>query len=520
MRNFAERFFNDRDTWEQITALAKVERLVVYAGAGVTIDRTRTSWAALLRGLLLHEPLDISPEEASFVLSTHTPQAAASLAYEAFRRIYPDPEKIMQAEMRRLLYPYEVIPGYARLSSSIAAVLQLWVDSGRSAALVTPNYEDVLLEELRQVSETDTNIFYVGESDLNSLWETQGVKYVYLHGALPELAGVPEQASPVLTERDYDAREHAIRNALELAFTDSAVLLIGTSLQDSPLISALLRSREKAPDALRFAVLPTQGAAWRLFDNQSQSAPSAVKVAEFKLRRAHLSALRLEHLGVCGIYPDYYSQVPQLLDEVRECVTVELPYEDADFASRYGHRLRDWWGAWVKDLGSLQLEHHDELRRQLEILRTMLAADRKEQLKIELWLRWEPGRKRCLRLWASSQGTISEPDASREEPIRGDSDFVAVNVFCEGKTLMPTAVPAGRWPTYVGVPLYFVSGSATAVSLPVGSVVVASMRKGRTSSVHEANGARLNEALANLQEAVRQLIVPPSLEDPSLTISS
>ncbi len=59
-RKLDDAFFHDLHTHLKITEFAGQETLVIYAGLGVTIDRTKQHWRGLIEGLLEAPALALS----------------------------------------------------------------------------------------------------------------------------------------------------------------------------------------------------------------------------------------------------------------------------------------------------------------------------------------------------------------------------------------------------------------------------------------------------------------------------
>jgi hypothetical protein len=501
VRKLKEAFFHDPETHQTITQLAQADPLVIYAGAGVTIDRTTKSWASLIAGLLDEKQLGLSADDIDRIIRVHgnDPVKAASVAYELYVDAFMDrAEGFLIDRLHELLYPKTSLLLSARLSDSIALLMDTWRKANKTVVLVTPNYEDVLLEKLSNLPKTAPDIFYVGRDNMQPVLQTTGMKYVYMHGSVPYVNRT-SPVKPVLVERDYFESEQTVRAALTELFTGSTVLMLGTSLQDPPLLAALNATRthpSSSPTSQRYPIVPMQSSEWETPD----------LAAKARLADNHIA--RLRHFEVNGIYPDYYSQLAQLVEEVRECAAKGTPYESSGFTSRYGQRLVRWWDGWSTahmQTATGQMDDHLELLRLLnDELRPALQADRDEPLKLELWIRRDPANRRKLALWASSLGSWSSTETMREATIEANSEFVAVRVLCEGKALLPQPVGGGRWQTFIGAPLFYDDHSS--VPTPVGAVVLASMRGPSDTSIREAKGAKLEAARELMSIGATKLI--------------
>lgn len=499
-RNLDEPFFHDRHTQLKITEIAGQQTLVIYAGLGVTIDRTKKNWHGLIEGLLEAPALALSPEQIHgvFAASGGSTIAAASISYELFVDALgaTKAQAAVQKRMRELLYPTTLISETGRLVAAIGALMDAWARAGRTVVVVTPNYEDLLLELLRGMTPVPVEVVHITASTkatkADELLAASGMKYVYLHGAVPDNGPF---VRPVLHERDYFETETSVRGFLQRLFEQSDTLFVGTSLQDPPLIAALLGAAPgPAPSRRRWALMPLQDAAWS-------------RDRDRKAEEVGYHDLRLRHLGVEGIYPDFFGQIAQFIHEVQECHHQDKPYESPTFGSRYGQRLCRWWDAWEQKHAapSKQAVAHRALAGFLDDdLRHVLKAH-DERLKVELWLRWNPHDRRDLALWASSVGTWRSHDDMRYAPIAADSEVVAVQVFTQGRIVAPRLVDAGRWKAIAGVPLTHKEKNSAQV--PIGAAIIASMEGAPPGVLADrAHSALLATALEKLQSAGESIV--------------
>ena len=243
-RVLSEAFFNDLHTHDRITDIARQETLVVYAGLGVTVDRTKMNWRALVDGLAATPALGLSEDQrqAIFACSGGSTIAAASIVYELFvDALGPDEAQVtVQKRMRTLLYPTTLISETGRLVAALGSLADAWARKGRTVVIVTPNYEDLLHQLLLGMTPEPVEVVHVSTStkpeEADALLASTGIKYVYLHGSVPDTG--PFVVRPVLQERDYFETETAVRGFLRRLFERSASLFVGTSLQDPPLVSA------------------------------------------------------------------------------------------------------------------------------------------------------------------------------------------------------------------------------------------------------------------------------------------
>lgn len=485
-------FFHDPHTHGEISSLSVLETVVIYAGLGVTIDRTQLNWRGLVAGLLEDLGLTEAQQQAVFAAAGGSDIAAASIAFE----LYADSAgknalKNMQKRMRSLLYPVHLVSDAGQLITALGTLMDAWSQAGKTVVVVTPNYEDELLTLLKGMTSSSVQEVHVNSgtapADAEALLATPGMKYVYLHGSIPDTGPMTK---PVLHERDYFESEESVRGFLTTLFRGASTLFIGTSLTDPPLVAALLGSQDSGH--IRYSLHPLQASSW------------PTDLAERRDQVAYHD-LRLRHLGVRGIYPDYFGQTAQFLHEVRECQRRGLPYEAAKFDSRYGQRLCRWWDKWSPKFGTAarQPTAHKALATLLDDgIRPILGTT--EEMKIELWLRWEPEGRRQLALWASSTGTWRSTSTMRMVDIEAGSPWVAASIFTQGRIVRSKGT-WGRWKHFAGVPLDYTEGDSPAV--PIGAIVLASMSGDpKGALVDRSKSAALVAALELLQGAGQQIL--------------
>lgn len=490
-RDLGTAFFHDPHTHRAITQIAALDTVVIYAGLGVTIDRTQLNWHGLITGLLTDLKLSEAQQEALFAVSGGSDIAAASMAYELYSDSAGDDAlKNMQKCMRNLLYPVRHLADAGQLVEALSYFMDGAAKLGKTVVVVTPNYEDELLKLLKAMTALPVDEFHVVEGTTTDLADevlaTPGMKYVYLHGSIPDAATM---SRPVLHERDYFDTEQAVRGFLGRLFSNANSLFIGTSLVDPPLVASLLASSESG--YLRWSLHPLQAPAW--------STQTALRADQVKYHD-----LRLRHLGVLGLYPDYFGQTAQFLQEVRECRRVGAPYDET-FSTRYGQRLCRWWEDWRPRLGTgaEQSEAHLALATFAENeLPALLPFG--ENFKVELWLRWDPQNERSLAHWASSTGGWRSEVNMRKVPLEARSPWVAAEVFTQGR-IWRQEVASDRWKVFAGAPLEYVEGDSPAV--PIGTIVMASMTGAPSGAlVDPGKAAALKAALLALRNAGQEVV--------------
>ncbi|HEX4705788.1 MAG TPA: SIR2 family protein [Pseudonocardiaceae bacterium] len=526
-------YFYQRDVHQLIQHIAGQKSVVIYAGAGVSIDRTGVSWGELVTRLLEEQVPDSAVRRA--VMDTYTPLEAASIVCQLHTDMYADKwMRVVVNKLRSLLYAEK---SWQR-GSLVATIIELaaaFVAKGVDVQIVTTNYDSFLEEEVKILNlareaksipelpfepllvQHGNNAGALLDPEQEKLQYIRTNTILHLHGYVPESGG----ETPVILSEVATIESQVLSSAiLGDLFRRNAVLIVGCSLTDPPLLSALARSirtetERRLHRRLRVAILPLQGIDFsRVLHGDERADRRTVEEFERKAKT------RMRQFDVTPTFPDFYSQVPQLLREVQVCLDqclAGLPYEYS--AARYGERLARWWQTWFQgrtgSLTACQARDHELLRDALTRIRTTLEVDPDEVLKIELWLRWEAATARQLTLWASSTGTWPDFDSMRRTDIRADSHYASVRAFCLGRPeIYSTEYGSDRWRTYLCVPLRIHNGIG---DLLVGVISLASMRQldgaetddqVSISEIAPRNGMKVDEVIAFLREVGMKLVAP------------
>lgn len=535
-------FFHRSNTHNLIDDLSELDDITIYVGAGASVERTGLSWGGLIAQLL-------SPDLGDYKRRTRladalSPSHASSAAVEYYKQRYPTSvrERIMEA-LRSLIYQGDDEWTFGHFNERVATYVDQLFATGVSVCVVTTNYDDFLLRDLREVS-APINEITIGRAvtdegaekiecridDLRvGIRSRDSVTVLHLHGILTNKgqAETSDGIYPVITEDDYLSSEYHSAQALEAMFEDRNVLILGASVTDPPLVRALLATRPSQESSSgakrkRYAFQAIQGI--RPLDGESLVDPPLLSLHE----------LRLAHLGVIGVYPDFYIQIPQILEEVRHVLTLRETGFEEKYASptaihRYGMRLVDWWYQWMLQDDNLKLRQAEDtaiLEKAIENVRKALDAPAAEPLKIEVWLRWHPENSRKLALWATSTGTLSDYKLMRTDDIGLQSQYISVRTFATGSPMF--AEEDGRWRSFLAKPLWFqhtgesgedaddeedYSIEMAGGSIPVGVVCVASMWNQERSSISPQRRQRTVVTLGLLDELGKQIINTRDDED-------
>jgi SIR2-like domain len=352
--------------------------------------------------------------------------------------------------------------------------------------------------------------------------DTQGrgqLELVYLHGRVPQSGG--HSGKLVMSERDYHTSHDRVSSELEDLFRadKSALLILGASMTDPPLLTALAATHERPS---RYALIPVQSA----------GIVGAANSEDFEQSRA-IVGLRGLHFGVRFLIPDFHYQIAQFCEEILACVG--LAPDTASYLHdreqiRYGLRLQAWWDRWrdteyYHTPDKIYLHLSDSLRAIRELLRGYGTREphreTPEQLKIELWIRDVPTANRRLALWGSSVGTLVDRSILRAEDLRNGSGNASMRAFVEGqpqyvpqetlamelKRLPQLPLRRSRWETFLSVPIRADDApDGRLVGVPVGVVTLASMSKIRDSDIPYRSSKQMEE-LVQILTALGQTLL-------------
>ena len=479
-------FFYEPSTQRWIERLSREEDLGIYAGAGVTIDRTGLAWTRLADELLA-ETFDLGLLTDD-VKSAFGVQRKASIAFQRLSAIHGDNTPTRVAEvLRRILYADSSwVSGM--LAAQLATLARSRADSGKKTEILTTNYDDYIE---RPLVGSEMNVVVSGKPVRRGR-KTAPISLRYLHGRIPEHEAPTEV---VISEADYSESDERVYGELMEALQRGTFLILGSSLTDTALVRALIDSKEAARKAgrKRLVVISRQG-----------NTVAADPVGRQLLRSA------LEHFGCTAVYPDFHCQIAQFVCEIRVCSRNPEEYVRRVSTQNYRGRLGGWWDGWMQemqdDLASQQALHHQRLRAVLDTVRDALDAPEDESLKLELWMRWRPDDRR-LKLWASSVGTWTDEMSMRSGRIASDSEYVSVRAFCDGHPILKSfdAEAHERWKTYLAAPVWVTTDDASHIA---GVVTLASMAPEKSSSVSLHNRAKLRRALAHIDRNATQLLTP------------
>lgn len=505
MPNGGGPYLERADTIEHIEQLAAQDRVIIYAGSGVSIDKTGMNWPTLVQSLM--------DRVGDLELQTFSPLESASIVKQLLLKEYGE-ERInskLAEELRRLLYPSQMWR-QAELPHAVMRLIAELHSQGRDYHVFTTNYDDFLerqkvLLDVRSQEEQGVALalesvaldYDVDISDKADL-RAQVDRYtscdparrllVHLHGYVPQ---DPAYGATFVTfsEVDYARSYRLSAEVLEQVLREHSMLVIGSSLTDPPLLNALAKTAEdaKARGLTRLAIMPLQGL-WVPLDDEKRTAAMCKNIHD-----------RMEHFEVEVTFPDFYAQTAQLLTEIR--VAARERREGRTYAgSAAEHRIRlaRWWSAWREeragDWASANHRDHETLLARLRKLQKDFKVSR-ETMKLEVWIRWEPGpASRALKLWASSTGTWPDERSMPMATIGNNSQYVSVQTFCLGRPGVHVTA-TDRWRTYLSVPIWI-------GDLPVAVISLASMEE--ETRIDRKEAARISNMVEELATIGKELV--------------
>jgi len=509
--NGGEPYLERAETIERIEDIAGQKRVIIYAGSGVSIDKTGLNWPRLVESLMEHRLGDLE-------LQTFSPLESASIVKQVLLKEYGE-DRIngkLADELRRLLYPSQMWR-QAELPHAVMRLIAELHNQGRDYHVFTTNYDDFLERQKvildAQLLENQGSAlalesvaldYSVDISEKDHLLR-EVARYtscdpsrrllVHLHGYVPQDPAAPA-TFVTFSEVDYARSYRLSAEVLERVLRDHSMLIIGSSLTDPPLLSALARTAEhaKQQQLTRLAIMPLQGL-WVPLTEDQRIAAICKNIHD-----------RMEHFEVDVTFPDFFAQTAQLLIEIRTAARqfrAGKPYGNSPAEHR--NRLDHWWQEWRRDRSgdwaAANLRDHETLIERLRELQKKFRVSR-EMMKLEIWIRWQPGpANRILKLWASSTGTWPDERSMPTAPIGNNSRYVSVQTFCLGRPgLHPTV--NDRWRTYLSVPIWVDTDQSQ--DLPVAVISLASMEE--ETRIDRKEAARISNMVEELTGIGRELV--------------
>lgn len=484
-----EPFLKRQETLDAIQILATADQLVIYCGAGVTRDQTGLGWDQLVVSLYNEAKLERDEDKVVNTNVMHllkspliAPQQKVSIAFEhlqSSRLGQPsgDFDERLARFFKKILYKDRGW-GEGHLLKSVAGLAVQLALQGQPVTIVTTNYDDYLVEEIKRAIDTCLTAtgfrpglyLRAGTSKRNVMAQrpkrpAESITIYFIHGLIPNSDDDAVHGKLVFSENSYSDTQPGTAKFLRGLMSDkTSWLIIGASLTDPPLIQALREGRSKGGRVIAINTLPSG-----LWPGQEGPRPSEIQDA---------LARRLTHIGVSNpLSAANFGQVAQFVEEIRICSAFS-PFRDVlgdgqyiDFVS-YPARLKGWWENWQSSASAQNhTRNHEIMSMALKAIRDHLEQMHSppssgEHLKLELWLRLNPSVSsdhRALTLIANSIGPILDIPCRREERITRESTAASVRSFLDGKPVLLQLDDLGhsgnasRWKTFLSSPLFYLA---------------------------------------------------------------
>lgn len=428
-----------RVLWTEINQDA-TDSLVLYCGAGVTIDRTGVSWNTLvtevarqtLRSSDRRRNTNFGEECAKFFRSADF--SAEHKATVAAAGVNPD---VIAKVIADTLYRRS---GYrqGRLLDKITQLAVTLACFGKKIYLVTTNYDTFIEESVQQAvskfprtlrrnfkvrvcslesgdSEPDwAEIIQHGATTGTHLAE---ITIFYVHGRIERNGRL--RGSLVFSESEYEESHNRTIPLLCHLFRQGPTVVVGSSLVDTPLVRCLLQLEREQQESCtdnavsvfnRYAVIPS------ITSNGSDFST--------------LQLMRAQELGVHPIFFEYYDQISDLFSNlISFALNSDLPPHlmPSDLA------VRKWMEAascyFSREISMLAYDYSATLVRDF----FYRYFPRDELLKVEFWFlessESSPTGK-TLTVWSNSAGPVYTKGLRRTEPVTVENARRVASVSC------------------------------------------------------------------------------------------
>jgi SIR2-like domain len=476
----------------KLLELGMTERLVIFVGAGPSIEAGLPNWDELaLRYVKEALKGDDVPSDLSqrFVNPRHLAVIADATVGE-FKRF---------SILTSALYPDRTPPQPGPTAKEIAKLYRARLEAGLKTYIVTTNFDPLLEMALdlhihsRMPEQVGTarsfGLFdaFPGYSEGDSLDPGSGGLFklfdaenglhhptvLHLHGGVDlREQGHPKEIAPIiLTERDYAMHEYAAQLALLELLDGLDCMMIGLSLQDNDVLSALytmMKGKEtmvvpQPPRGSRYFVAFNEIVHFRKDDSGDQEQNTEA------FRRLELQ--RLQRAGVTPLNQlKSFAQIPQVLHEM--ALAVELANagqneglsstEYTQSASHYERRLTLWKEDFDKRYVKPSIS--DQAQRwasgkcgvALDAISLMMGStDIADEAAIHIWARSRIEGLWMLPFFCNEFARRGEIPRSLDRRVRHLTHDIALRQAFEG---VPTrgfrpAAEHSRWRQIMGVPI-------------------------------------------------------------------
>jgi hypothetical protein len=292
--------------------------LVLFLGAGVSIDAGVPGWNALLHELLLSligrqtdSSVQFSTEEIELLADALARQRGWAPAVVA-RYIRAGLKDEFDAEVRRSLYRRIAADSSSPVLKAIARLCVPRRDGSGVRAVVTYNFDDLLERHLEQ-----SGVMYRAAYREGDLAADDELGIFHVHGFLP--AGVQNEKLTesllVFSEEGYHEvyREpYSWSNLVQMNFLRERVcLLIGLSATDPNLRRLAELAARRRPQARHYILLKREG-----FPDPAVRSTRLEQA--FQSMHHDLQERALRELGLNVLWLEDYAEIPSLLDSLRK----------------------------------------------------------------------------------------------------------------------------------------------------------------------------------------------------------
>ena len=537
-------FFADSRVVRLIGDIAETSELTIYVGAGATIDKGGPSWGSLIKKIVSRDELKnrgiISDLDIDVLSSKLSPLEAATVVLRYFSQSAGGGEEARARAQATLvlsiglnLYP-DAMWDSGELTRAIAEVAIVRAHDGRRTKIITTNYDTFLEQEvLRQIAlvkegrhstlhsvRTPTTVSLTLTEAANKSRASSDIEVIYLHGRIDPDPEQGVRGKVGITELDYLDLRPEVSEFLRTQLAATSLLILGASLTDPPLLTALQATRpEGETDHKRAALLPTPSI-------QSMAGGEVNEQETLSLRRHHEA--RMKEFGVSVFCPDFFGQVAQFCDEIVSSMAFSARGESYldDPTIQYGGRLASWWTRWHQDRFKDNV-YRRSVYRYLRIIASQLMQDssdrrgggdaNREVLKIEAWARWTPSSScRMMKLWSSSSAFWQDEYPMRHAEISAVSKYSSIQSILSGRPIHRSvqredvaspreSTENPRWKVFLSVPILIKDSGGR---IPVGAITLASMSNPDRSITDKRDPETL-ESLVEIMQLIGKRVFEP-----------
>lgn len=519
--------------------------IVIYCGAGTTIDQTGRGWSDLLGNAYLpDDPPKRYPtkHEMNLLQKSLSPEAFASIMSKNWEQTFPDTQTSEDAFHRKLadcLYN-DAIWSSGRLARSVAKLALVTGTEECPVHVITTNYETYLLDEYKNILGNEE----MSDDDVSSVnhhlkWKDSHpiVHFTFLHGKIRKNGS--SEGKIIMSEDDYfDNFDNELRYLVGEFSECSLLLIVGASLTDAPLLRALHETANSKNK--RFAIL--------LSNNYEDSIDPEFPKNQTDERVRHQLSHRGDAFHLEILVPDFKMQVAQVIEECALARQIQESSSTSNYGSvSYRNRLVQWEKTWqatnAAETSEKKRDLFAEMSRNLHIavneIRGVVNRCRydlspseqrawdSERLRLELWIRSRPTKDRTLTLWNTSTGPIFDRTNLNQKEIEIYSQNAAIRCFTEGRALhldlsdlVGSNAWSGRWRSFITVPVFnqLLEDHYPEIksSTPIGVLVLAS-NKNLDESVFPINPRTMKE-IVDLIMTYGTLQLSPSDDESARTI--